>query len=271
MKNYISNTPTRRIRKQGEYLVYTLKKHGVDFYLTDHPELKKILQRKKLVPYVEKKGGQFILMFKVYREKKYVDDFSLHEIALGCYEGQVKNKSFLEDVRAFRNMLNEHGMNIDHADNLRANTTKYNLSAMPVAVNNHLKGDIVSRFSLPTTLTTAYVNGSYRVWRESTVICPHEIAPLVHNALTNLLGVSGDIVELPIEYNGIICHSPEDYAACLRFMANYRVNGAAEPTRPPKGKNSKKWWYGDLKKSLAAQKELAAMDESEFQVFTTQE
>lgn len=258
---------TRVIRHDGEYLVYTRKIDGkeenANEYLTFHPELEKILMLDCLKPYRDSGYLKFIVT-----KNKSDMRFTIYDLALGVYTDKIHYASYLDDIRAFMKRKNDYGLVIDHADSNHYNHTIHNLSFMTASENLH-KGSIVARFMLPNALTVACVDGKYRVLFCSLMNKPDKVMQWASAFVYGFFGVRMAAESVTEASMSFLCEDAESLIACLEFLGTNIIEGCdLVKTERNRWKQDGECWFMDIQKSLAAQKELASMDEAAFQPFT---
>ena len=151
----------RTISVVDDLIVYDRKADGIRDYLSYDKELFDILRLNCMTP---DRQHDFI-RFSLNSNK---DKIYLHELAIGCYDGVVKEESFKTDLEKRRIEISDsHGvspanMTVDHCDSNHRNNTKYNLSWM-TRFENAKKSNITSRFKIPAYLIPAYCDGMYRI------------------------------------------------------------------------------------------------------------
>lgn len=194
--------------------------------------------------------------------------FLLHDLAYGCYTGQIHAETLMEDITRYQDRKNGRGLTIDHADNNPRNHTALNLSLMPRSLNNSKK-EIAALFVPPFYLTSIYYNGEYRV--QMMYITTSEDEEGRNNLLAALGEQSAPDTGKPIKGAlHFLCEDDESYTMCLRWLYNTRVswcNPEHTPRTHSKTNKDVTYWAGDIGHSLHAQKVLSIMDRSDFEPF----
>lgn len=258
-KKYTSstNSKTRVIKVQDDIILYTLKLDGVTDYLSYDDTLLSILKMDMLKPFRD--SGR--LRLKVNVNGANINMY-LYDLAFACYSGMVKAETFIHDIQKYFEYKSFNNLSIDHADNNVLNNTRYNISIMD-SVLNQSKGGIVSRVKIPTYINTAYCDKKYRVqvaWNVSADKINSSIGKFFGGSITDTSGYGAMY---------FICADAESFVDCLKFVTSLCCEWAT-PLKNKNGwiKNYNPCWCKDIHNSISAQKILANMNESSFQVYT---
>lgn len=213
-------------------MIYSYRPGKITDYLTENELLFKILTTYGVSPFIW--NGRIRFQLQANGEHS---TYRIHDLAFACYHGYVSSyETWRDEMQSFLDWKRFNGFQIDHADSNGHNNTAYNLSLM-LGTLNGTKHDIVSRFKAPVRLSTAYVDGEYRIG-------------IIWDTVRTSAG-SG----LAALY--LACHSAEDYVDCLRSLALIDP-GWYRPLKAEgkwtNGNNS--YFYSDIGQSIAAQMEL---------------
>ena len=252
------NSNTRQILVADDYIVYTLNKDCKADYLTYNETLLEILKLDRLKPY--RKQGR--LAFKVNCSGKDIT-FFLSVLAYGCYHNKIKAETFIEDIQAFAEYKKVLSLDIDHADDNKANNTILNLSLMDSTLNR-VKATTISRTKAPNGINAIYYRGKYRV--EITAKIKAETMQEILNRYTNIpkfdIGVSS------YSSTTFICDTPDEFINCLRYITDTECEWVEPIKKLGKWvKNDGVCWCENINFSLLAQKTLLLMPESRFKPF----
>lgn len=195
--------------------------------------------------------------------------FLLHNLAYGCYTGQIHAETLIEDITRFQSWKNTRGLTIDHADSNTRNHTALNISLMPRSLNNSKK-EVVALFVPPYYLNSIYYDGEYRVQMMYYTTRQDE------KGYSNLQATLGKLLP-PAEDRKFVqagrhylCKDAESYVACLRELYDTHVswcNPEHTPRTHSKVKQDVDYWAGDIKHSLHAEKVLSLMPSSDFEPY----
>ncbi len=253
------NSNTRQILVADDYIVYILNKDCKADYLTYNETLLEILKLDKLKPYRKKNGR---LAFKVNCGGRDIN-FFLSVLAYGCYSNKIKAETFIEDIQAFSKYKKALSLDIDHADDNKANNTILNLSLMSSTLNR-VKGVLVSKVKAPNGINAIYYRGKYRVETKAEIKAEtmREILKRYPNIPKFDTGVSS------YSSTTFICETPEEFINCLKYITDAKCEWV-EPI-----KNFGKWikndgvcWCENINLSLLIQKTLSLIPESRFKPF----
>lgn len=261
---------TRKIQLEPErnpkYIVFSRKIGGVldpvKECLTYHPELEKILMLDCLKPYRNNGYLKFIINVDGSETR-----FTIYDLALGCYMGRIHYQTYLSDIQDFMDEKTYYSLVIDHADNIIHNHTVYNLSLM-TAQENKQKSDIVCKFKMPARVSVAYVDEKYRVFIGNSMNDTSRLESMVNCLTKGLLGAEIKFESGCDARQYFICENAESLIQCLRFVSEHIVIGC-EPIKTKKGtwKKGGECLYMDIRKSIAEQERISALDEGCFDVF----
>lgn len=202
----------------------------------------------------------------------------MYDLAFACYMGMIHADTLIDDLKKYhawkeaqRPMVDEKAqrMTIDHLDNNTSNNVAENIVLMTLAANNQ-KRSFPAAFVGPYTLTTAYVDGEYRVQLsfENTVL--GSIQQLLDRALPGAFRLN----EAGTSALHFICTDENSFVSCLKYLYDTRFSWC----NPGKSARDYKQLHkdishlaADVERSIAAQRALARMDRSQFQIFTAGE
>jgi len=252
------NSNTRQILVIDDYIVYTLNKDCKSDYLTYNETLLEILKLDRLKPY--RKQGR--LAFKVNCSGKDIT-FFLSVLAYGCYSNRIKLETFIDDIQAFSKYKKALSLDIDHADDNKANNTILNLSLISSTLNR-VKGVLVSKVKAPNGINAIYYRGKYRIETTS------QIKPETMKEILNRCGgiLNFDIGVSSYSSTTFICDTPDEFINCLRYITDTECEWVEPIKRLGKWvKNDGVCWCENINFSLLAQKTLSLMPESRFKPF----
>lgn len=201
--------------------------------------------------------------------------FLLHDLAYGCYTGQIHAETLIEDITRFQDWKNKRDLTIDHADSNTRNHTALNISLMPRSLNNSKK-EVVALFVPPYYLNSAYCNGEYRVQmmyhttRQDEKGYSNLQATLGKQLARYGFSICDDTDEPTEAALHYLCEDAESYVACLRWLYDTRVswcNPEHSPRTHSKVNQDIDYWAGDIKHSLHAEKVLSLMERSKFEPY----
>lgn len=220
-------------------------------YVSNNKILWEILQKKELRPY--RTGDR--LAFIVQKRGNSIR-FYLYDLAMACYGGWLSVNTYLVDIERYQEWKSANHLSVDHADNNRANNTIFNLSLMSGELNR-IKAAIVTHFTPPYALVSAYCDGEYRVRVGMRTL--GEKSELLKN-----VGISGEAYF----WLNFCCRSADEYVSCLKYLERstyeWMDNTAHENWHDDK---DNLYVAGDIQKSMFCQKMLSLMDEKAFNVF----
>ena len=265
----------RIVRKKGDLItceyVGALDGLGMD-YFTYTKELHKILRLKKVGTDFNRMANRAIFSVWDKKEKQQLRIYASH-LARGCYDGCIKAKTLVKDIKAWEAFRKESSKRqtlvVDHLDDNPHNNTIYNLSFMTSAENN-IKKDIISKIKEPSACMLAYVNGEYRVrlflhenaryFLQEYYASPERRAAMLALSTPETWAYLGRFEE---RYT---CHNVNELLACLRReVTKYRKHTA--PLRK-KHRGSYIWlktpsnayWASNIEKAIKYQGKIANMD-----------
>lgn len=250
---------TRQILVVDDYIIYILNKDCKADYLTYNETLLKILKLDKLKPYRKKNGR---LAFKVNCGGKDIT-FFLSVLAYGCYSNRINAETFIEDIQAFSKYKRGLSLDIDHADDNKANNTIFNLSLIDSTLNK-VKGTTISRTKAPNGINAIYYRGKYRV--ETTAEIKAETMQEILSRYSDNLKFDIGVSSYSSAY--FICDTPYEFINCLKYITDAKCEWV-EPIKAL-GKWTKKdgvCWCENINLSLLSQKTLSLMPESRFKPF----
>lgn len=270
-------TETKQGLLYADVITLRLKNGAGTDYFTPHEELMKILSGDTWRVSVFSNGGRLRCdCWKNRRNESF--RFHLHELAYGCYTGQIHAETLMEDMKRFQDWKNSLGLEVDHADSNVHNNTAANLSVMLGSLNGSKK-EVVARFVYPYSVNSAYCDGEYRVRLETAT---EQTDSEGHNNLLGSLGVHlarygiricGDVKPIGGTVS-CLCKDAESYVACLRRLYDTRVSWCDPEHTPRENRAANKesaYWAGEIKRSVLAQAELLLADRSDFQPFSVEE
>lgn len=271
-KSLRSNTVNISLDEVGgeRVILYTLVNDGITDILSYDENLFNILQLDALQPFRNEGRIEFGFSNRLYSGG---EKFYIYDLALGCYQGRIREETFVEDLFGQREYKNRFKLSVDHADSNQRNNTRFNLSLMPDACNN-TKRDITRRVRLPAKLLTCYFDGEYRImfqgFGDGSQRFFDDISSILEQA-----GLCKNLERQPVVSTIMcICKTPCDYVDQLnRFVDScmlYSDGSVIEnPLRIRHGwvtKMDQPGAYDDPFDSILSQVELALWDRSEFDI-----
>lgn len=256
---------------EGEYIKLALKNGaGVD-YFTPNQDLLNILLSEKWSLCVNQRSGRLRVE---YWKRPWSDDSRssvyMYDLALSCYYGMVHEKTLDSDLQRYFSWKNGQGLELDHLDGNVHNNTILNLSLMSHCSNSGKKL-FPAGFISPYTLAMAYVDGEYRTQLAMENTSLSNIQQQLDHAFPGIFCLND---KAGISALHFICKDAENLVACLKYLHGARFDwcnlGETAKTHKKKRKDIEHM-AADIKKSLAAQRTLAMMDRTQFQIFTSDE
>lgn len=190
----------------------------------------------------------------------------MYDLVFGCYSGMIHADTLIDDLKKYRAWKKTQGLTMDHVDGNISNNTDRNIALMTLS-NNDKKQSFPAGFVGPYTLTTAYVDGEYRVQLafENTVL--DSIQQLLDRALPGAFRLN----EAGRSALHFICTDENNFVLCLKYLYDTRFSwcNPGESARAYKRLHKDITHFAaDVEQSIAAQRALARMDRSQFQIFT---
>ncbi len=233
------------------------KAANVDVYFSHDELLLAILQRNALTPGMVGKTNGKRRLFLCDNAAGY--SFYAHELAYACYHGWIRSEgSYIDDLKKFKQHAAAKEMEIDHADCIQSNSTKPNLSLMPLALNR-AKNDIAAHFRGDYGLVIAYCHEQYRV-RFCALASPERTPiPAAYRQSSPVMSSMLFLAE-----------TPKDLVRLLKALySKVRLSWASSPNQTAqeheKTTDKPYWARGDTELAILTQEELCRVEEDQFE------
>ena len=199
----------------------------------------------------------------------------MYDFALACYLGMVHADTLVDDLKKYYAWKESQGptidqrapeLTIDHLDNNTSNNVAENIVLMTLLANDQ-KRSFPAGFVGPYTLTMAYVDGECRVQLALEVTAIDELQRILGYKVPRVPGAVMSTLRF-------ICPDENCLVACLKYLydSEFRWCNPGESARAYKRLHKGiSHLAADVERAIEAQRALARMDRSQFQIFAAGE
>lgn len=248
------------------YIKIMLKNWTGTNYFTKNDVFLEVLDEWHVTMSYNKKSGRLMadLWRGPWRTRKRI---YLYDLALSSYFGMIHADTLIDDLRKYFEWKESQGLTVDHLDSNIANNTAENLALMSLVANNQ-KRSFPAAFVGPYVLTTAYVDREYRLQLALKNTALDSLQQLLDRALPGMFTLNDEAVVSDLYF---ICEDADSFVSCLKYLYDTRFSwcNPGETARDYKKEHRDSVHLAaDIKQSLSAQRTLAQMDRTQFQIFS---
>lgn len=265
---YILVSKNYNIEHDDEYIKIMLKNWTGTNYFTKNDMFLEVLDKWHITMSYNKKSGR--LMADLWRGPwRTRERIYLYDLALASYLEIIHADTLTDDLQKYFKWKKSQRLTVDHLDSNIINNTAENLALMSLIANNQ-KRSFPAVFAGPYALTVAYVDGEYRVQLAMGITALDDLQRVLDCKVPGVFRLSG----AGMSTLRFICPDENSLVACLKRLYDSKFSWCNPGESARDYRNAHKdsiHMAADVRRSISAQRTLAQMDRSQFQIFNSGE